>query len=106
MAKIDSLKNKNGDIIYPKTLEKAIYDNDGVRLDNKLTSKVDKEPGKSLIADSEIDRLATVKNQTMPTKLPADGGNADTVGGYSIVITTEELKGTDTNTLYFCIEEE
>ena len=103
MAIIDSLKNKNGDIIYPKTLEKAIYDNDGVRLDNKLTSKVDKEPGKSLIADSEIDRLSTVVNQTT---LPADGGNADTVGGYSIVITTEELKGTDANTLYFCIEEE
>ena len=103
MAIIDSLKNKNGDIIYPKTLEKAIYDNDGVRLDNKLTSKVDKEIGKSLIADSEIDRLSTVVNQTT---LPADGGNSDTVGGYSIVITTEAEKGTDVNTLYFCIEEE
>lgn len=70
----------------------------------ELESKVDKEAGKSLVDDAEILRLSSVENQTIPTTLPADGGNADTVGGYTVVVTTEALKGTDANTLYFCIE--
>lgn len=42
MAIIDDLKDKSGDIIYPRTLTKAIYTEDtSERLDNILTNKVD-----------------------------------------------------------------
>lgn len=71
---------------------------------DELGNLVVKEEGKSLVDDAEILRLSSVENQTIPTTLPADGGNADTVGGYTVVVTTEALKGTDANTLYFCIE--
>ena len=71
---------------------------------DELDNLVVKEEGKSLVDDAEILRLSNVENQTIPTTLPADGGNADTVGGYTVVVTTEALKGTDANTLYFCIE--
>lgn len=37
MFVIDTLKNKLGDIIYPKTRTDAVYDADGNRLDNIMT---------------------------------------------------------------------
>jgi hypothetical protein len=37
-----------------------------------------------------------------PSSLPADGGNADTVGGKTIWVGAESSKGTDANTIYFC----
>jgi len=37
-----------------------------------------------------------------PSSLPADGGNADTVGGKTIWAGEEESRGTDANTIYFC----
>jgi hypothetical protein len=37
-----------------------------------------------------------------PSSLPADGGNADTVGGKTIWVGAEGSKGTDANTIYFC----
>ncbi|MGN0594818.1 MAG: hypothetical protein ACI4I6_06630 [Hominimerdicola sp.] len=42
------------------------------------TDKVDKETGKSLVSDSEIERLATLENYTLPT------ASADTLGGVKI----------------------
>lgn len=37
-AKLDTLKNYEGTVIYPKTIEKAIYDDAGNRLDKKTSS--------------------------------------------------------------------
>lgn len=31
MARIDSIKNKENEIIYPKTLDRAVYNEDGIR---------------------------------------------------------------------------
>lgn len=46
MPLIKKIKNKLGTIIYPETLTKAIYDEDGNRLDNILSqSNFDKSSG-------------------------------------------------------------
>lgn len=36
---IDNLKDKSGNILYPRTLVKAVYDDDGTRLDSLLNQK-------------------------------------------------------------------
>lgn len=36
---IDNLKDKNGNLLYPRTLVKAVYDDDGTRLDSLLNQK-------------------------------------------------------------------
>lgn len=48
MAIVSNLKNKLDQIIYPKTLVKAVYNEDNKRLDNLLDDKVDKINGKGL----------------------------------------------------------
>ena len=40
MAKIDTLKNQNNEIIYPKTTQKAIYDDNGISLEKKVNSGI------------------------------------------------------------------
>lgn len=45
---------------------------------NLQAGKVDKETGKSLVSDSEIERLSTLENYTLPT------ATADTLGGVKI----------------------
>lgn len=36
---IDNLKDKNENLVYPRTLVKAVYDDDGIRLDSILNQK-------------------------------------------------------------------
>lgn len=36
---IDNLKDKNENLVYPRTLVKAVYDDDGTRLDSLLNQK-------------------------------------------------------------------
>lgn len=36
---IDNLKDKNGNLLYPRTLVKAVFDDDGTRLDSLLNQK-------------------------------------------------------------------
>lgn len=36
---IDNLKDKNENLVYPRTLVKAVYDDDGIRLDSLLNQK-------------------------------------------------------------------
>lgn len=38
----------------------------------------------------------------IPTSLPANGGNSDTVDTMHIWVGPEESRGTDANTIYFC----
>ena len=61
------------------------------------------------ITETELTAKNYATKDEIPTILPADGGNADTVGGYSIWIGTQaeydELTNITTNMLYF-IEEE
>ena len=40
MAKLDTLKNQNNEIIYPKTIQKAIYDDNGISLEKKVNSGI------------------------------------------------------------------
>ena len=58
MSIIDSIKDRLGNIIYPKTVIKAVYDDaTSVRLDVILEDKVVKEISKSLVLDTEIAKI-------------------------------------------------
>lgn len=57
--KVTILSSSNTDIQYPSA--KTVYDNFVAR-DEEIGNKVDKEQGKSLISDTEIQRLANVTN--------------------------------------------
>lgn len=77
MAKIEFIKNKDEEIVYPKTHENAVLTADGLSLAEKfenirlsLEDKADKNHTHPI---SEISNF--------PTVLPADGGDADSVGG-------------------------
>ena len=43
MSIIKPLKDKLKRTVYPRTVERAVYDDNGVRLDNKLNTKADEQ---------------------------------------------------------------
>jgi hypothetical protein len=99
----NDIKTLKGDENTAGSVAKAIKDAiDALDLTNELAKKVDKEDGKSLVADTEIARLAGVTNyddtqvkadiakkadaESMTTEL---GKKVDKVEGYSLVSDTE-----------------
>ena len=107
------LKDKNGNKFYPYAHANATFDSNGVKVEARLNSldnnKVDKQDGKTLSSndytDDEKNKLASIQsgaeqniqsnwnesNETSdayiknkPTKLPANGGDSDTVNGHTV----------------------
>lgn len=107
------LKDKNGNKFYPYAHANATFDSNGVKVEARLNSldnnKVDKQDGKTLSSndytDDEKNKLASIQSgaeqntqsdwnesdeisdayiKNKPTKLPANGGNADTVNGHNV----------------------
>lgn len=56
-AYIKNIIDKNGDIVYPQTKVKAIFDDNGNRLDNILKEKVNVS---DVYSKEEVDALASV----------------------------------------------
>ena len=74
---IQLLKNKVNDIIYPQTLVKAVFDDDGNRLDTIVLTKtntVSYTPSE----DYHPATKAYVDGKTLPDTLVLDGGSAST----------------------------
>lgn len=66
----DTLSNTSENAVQNKVI-KSYVDNSLANIQTALSGKVDKEEGKSLISDSEITRLANVKNYD-DTKVKSD----------------------------------
>lgn len=56
-AYIKNIIDKNGDIVYPRTKVKAIFDENGNRLDNILNNKANVS---DVYTKAEVDALASV----------------------------------------------
>lgn len=107
------LKDKNGNKFYPYAHANATFDSNGVKVEARLNSldnnKVDKQDGKTLSSndytDDEKNKLASIQSgaeqniqsdwnesdktsdayiKNKPTKLPANGGDSDTVNGHTV----------------------
>lgn len=80
MPKITFIKNVDDEIIYPKTHEDAILTTDGISISTKIQTLSD-------LLNDKADSIHTHDYSTItniPTSLPADGGNADTVNSRSV----------------------
>lgn len=104
MAIIKTLKDKLGNIIYPQTLVKSVYDEDGKTLDTLMAGKVSntrKVNGKTLTTDitltaSDIGAVSAVTSATegnIPTltadgQLQDSGKKVDELGGAFVVTLT------------------
>lgn len=72
----DTLSNTSENAVQNKVI-KSYVDNSLANIQTALSGKVDKEEGKSLISDSEITRLANVKNYD-DTKVKSDISSMNT----------------------------
>ena len=67
MAKIEKLKNKDGNLLYPTTIVDAIYDNvNNKSLVNALSEKVDKD-GSKVLSDNNYTTPEKTKLAATPT---------------------------------------
>lgn len=92
MAIVSNLKNELDQIIYPKTLVKAVYSEDNKRLDNLLSDKVDKVNGKGL---STHDYTLAEKNKVRELE------NYDDTNVLSAINDLQALKAEKTEILFF-----
>ena len=115
MAIIKTLKDKLGNIIYPQTLIKSVYDEDGKTLDTLMAGKVSntrKVNGKTLATDvtltaSDVGAVSAVASATagnIPTltadgQLVDSGKKADELGGAFVVTQTNTYDGTTWTTV-------
>ena len=66
MAQITTLKDKDGKTIYPMTSSSAVFDRNGICLDNRLARIVEKEQGKGL-SSADFTSEEKQKLSTLPT---------------------------------------
>lgn len=92
---IDNLKDKNGNLLYPRTLVKAVYDDDGTRLDSLLNQKdniSNKISGLSSICWETIVSV-TPKTSTTPfswTVIVPSGSVSDGTISHSISLSSSD----------------
>jgi hypothetical protein len=80
VPKITFIKNVEDEIIYPKTHEDAIITSDGISFSTKIQKITDILNNKA--ESNHTHDYDTLKN--LPTTMPANGGNSDTVDGKSV----------------------
>ena len=72
MAQITTLKDKDGKTIYPMTSSSAVFDRNGICLDNRLARIVEKEQGKGLssadFTNDEKQKLSALPTSAELTK--------------------------------------
>ena len=76
MALIKTLKNKLGEILYPRTLTSAVYAEDGTRLDAKLNEVAyvsTDEAGKKAVVDASGNVVSVAAGSSLPEEGLASG---------------------------------
>lgn len=92
---IDNLKDKNGNLVYPRTLVNAVFDDDGTRLDSLLNQKdyiSNKISGLSSICWETIVSV-TPKTSTTPfswTVIVPSGSVSDGTISHSISLSSSD----------------